>query len=704
MFWIRIIRHASMLALIANLLTASACHAADWSLDENPQLAQYFETQVAAIEARSSLFNFQTLQDWEAARPRLRQQLFDQLGLNPLPARTPLEPQVTGVVDGDGFVVEKLHFQSLPGLYVTANFYRPKNATGPLPAVLYVCGHALVKDGGVSFGNKTAYHHHGSWFARNGYCCLTIDTLQLGEIEGIHHGTYREGRWWWNSRGYTPAGVEAWNCMRALDYLETRPEVDAARFGVTGRSGGGVYSWWITALDDRIRCAVPVAGITTLRNYVVDGCVEGHCDCMFMVNTNRWDYAMIAALAAPRPLLISNSDKDTIFPLDGVVEVHRQVRHIYDLYEKPGQLGLQITEGPHKDTQELRVHAFRWMNRWLKDDDSLIEQPAVKFFEPAQLRVFTDLPADQRNTSIDEDFVAQAADPSPGDFDVVLNNQQQWFDDALAQLRSLSFAAWPDNDREWKPANDVRAEAIDVPFANAPEKAALTVTRLHFESQQHVPLFMDVVSRGSSIDDLSGVTFLVADDAFWQSYHDLVLNDNAAPAGLPESIVPRLLKETEQPGSAVAIFSPRGVGPHLWNGDEKKQIQIRRRFQLIGATADGMRVWDIRRAIQLARQKLTMLKSLRLSDTGSTGQLLLMASLFEPAAEFVVLKPFSASREQQAVFLNAARFTNPATLTALAAHHAALIAERDRDGITTFATRLAADRRWTGQQIVIESP
>jgi cephalosporin-C deacetylase-like acetyl esterase len=111
----------------------------------------------------------------------------------------------------------------------------------------------------------------------------------MGEIEGIHHGTYRYGMWWWNARGYSSAAVEAWNCIRALDYLETRPEVDANRFGVTGRSGGGAYSWWVAALDERIKVAVPVAGITSLQNHVVDGCVEGHCDCMYQVNTYRWD-------------------------------------------------------------------------------------------------------------------------------------------------------------------------------------------------------------------------------------------------------------------------------------------------------------------------------------------------------------------------------------------------------------------------------
>ena len=84
-----------------------------------------------------------------------------------------------------------------------------------LPAILYVCGHS----GRGRDGNKTAFQDHGMWFATNGYVCLVVDTLQLGEIAGIHHGTYSLNRWWWHSRGYTPAGVECWNGIRGIDYL-----------------------------------------------------------------------------------------------------------------------------------------------------------------------------------------------------------------------------------------------------------------------------------------------------------------------------------------------------------------------------------------------------------------------------------------------------------------------------------------------------
>ncbi len=104
----------------------------------------------------------------------------------------------------------------------------------------------------ISYGSKVSYQHHPAWFAEHGYVCLILDTLQLAEIQGVHHGTSRRGMWWWQTLGYTPAGIECWNAMRALDYLQSRKEVDPKRLGVTGRSGGGATSWWIAAADDRV--------------------------------------------------------------------------------------------------------------------------------------------------------------------------------------------------------------------------------------------------------------------------------------------------------------------------------------------------------------------------------------------------------------------------------------------------------------------
>src|SRR4051812_3507389 len=119
-----------------------------------------------------------TIDEWKQKRPRLHQEFLDMLGLWPIPEKTPLKATKTGEVDAHGVVVEKLHFQSKPGLYVTANLYRPKKVEGKLPATLYVCGHSnMGRD-----GNKTAFQDHGFWFANNGYVCIILDTLQLGEI------------------------------------------------------------------------------------------------------------------------------------------------------------------------------------------------------------------------------------------------------------------------------------------------------------------------------------------------------------------------------------------------------------------------------------------------------------------------------------------------------------------------------------------
>jgi dipeptidyl aminopeptidase/acylaminoacyl peptidase len=133
-------------------------------------LRRYFELLTKKTED-SFLAQIKTRQDWEKNKEKYRQRLSYMLGLDPDRPRTDLKATVTGKTKGDGFVVENLHYQSSPGLYVTGNLYLPaeRKPGQKFPAILYVCGHGKVKKGGVSYGNKVHYHHHGSWFARNGY-------------------------------------------------------------------------------------------------------------------------------------------------------------------------------------------------------------------------------------------------------------------------------------------------------------------------------------------------------------------------------------------------------------------------------------------------------------------------------------------------------------------------------------------------------
>src|SRR5439155_2779639 len=145
-----------------------------------PAMMQSFLKNEAVRLDSKFLEGITNRQQWEARRSELHKQYLEMLGLWPLPERTPLHPVITGALEREeGFRVEKLHFQSSPHLYVTGNFYLPGNAKpgARLPGVLYVCGHS----GRGRDGNKTAFQHHGMWFAMEGFACLLVDTDHRGE-------------------------------------------------------------------------------------------------------------------------------------------------------------------------------------------------------------------------------------------------------------------------------------------------------------------------------------------------------------------------------------------------------------------------------------------------------------------------------------------------------------------------------------------
>src|ERR1041385_2465158 len=311
----------------AAMLLGSLSLVAQESAAQRHTMATNQLKQIAAGISAQCLSEIRTLDDWKKQRPALRQQLLYMLGLDPLPARTPLKAQLTGRLDRGAYRVEKVVFQSLPGFYVTGNFYLPKDAAQPAPTILYLCGHSAHP-----LGAKVEYQDRALWFASHGYPCLVLDTLEFGEVAGIHHGTHNLNMWHWLSLGYTPAGVEVWNAIRALDYLATRPEVDKRRIGLTGISGGGAMTWYTAALDDRIAVAAPVCSTLTFGSQASHWIASGQCDCIYYHNTYGWDFPVLGALIAPRPLLMISGRKDTIFPPDGYHAAFQKAKRIYDLY------------------------------------------------------------------------------------------------------------------------------------------------------------------------------------------------------------------------------------------------------------------------------------------------------------------------------------------------------------------------------------
>jgi len=535
-------------------------------------IQKYLARETAAISARFA-DDIASRQAWEAKRPQYVQEYLYMLGLSPSPEKTPLRATITGTLQRDGYVVDMIHYQSRPRLYVTGNLYRPANVKqgGKLPAVFYVCGHS---NRGRN-GNKVAYQSHGIWFAKHGYICLTVDSLQLGEIAATHHGTYRYDRWWWHSRGYTPAGVEAWNGIRGIDYLLSRDDVDPQRIAVTGISGGGAATYWIAAADERVAVAVPVSGMADLESYVTNRVINGHCDCMFLYNTFQWPWTRIAGLIAPRPLLFCNSDKDSIFPMDANDRVINRLERLYSLYGASDRVDAIVSVGGHAYRQDIRQGVFRFINAQLKGDarpvtDSEVDlvsegnNPGAYPIPPEKLRVFptdADLPSDQLNSTIDESFVPVAAPAAPE-----AGQHDAWRKALLAELRRVSFACFP----------------AEIPAAKKLRDGDNRTEALASENEIEFRMRMDVPKAA-----LSDRVLLV------------VLNQDEAAAD------PRWIRQIDDPRTAVFICEPRGIGATKWTTKSPPNY-VERSHALLGRTVDAGRVWDVIAAARYvsARTKL----------------------------------------------------------------------------------------------------
>jgi dienelactone hydrolase len=599
--------------------SATASARQDDEAPGDPMIHEYLDRQARALDAKFAE-DTRSPDDWASRRDALRDEYLYMLGLSPLPEKSPLEATVTGTVDGDGFVVENLHYQSMPGLYVTANLYRPADSMEGqrLPAVLYVCGHA----GKGRNGNKTAFQSHGIWLARHGYVCLVVDTLQLGEIAGIHHGTYREGRWWWISRGYTPAGVECWNGVRGIDYLQSRPDVDPGRIGVTGISGGGAATFWIAAADERAKVAVPVSGMADLESYVANHIVDGHCDCMFLHNTFQWPWTRIAGLIAPRPMLFVNSDHDTIFPMDANERVINRLERLYGMLGVGDRVDALVSVGGHAYRRDIREGAFRFLNTYLKDDPRAVEDSETDAVGESsregefpialeRLRVFpgdSDIPADQKNTTIDRHFVplAKVEPPAEGTFD-------EWRDALLKELRRVTFRPLPERIEPAKVADGDGGDAV----------------RLETEPGIVVPL-RRLVGSGQP----KRAILLVAGEP----------RDEARDYGFDTS------------DAVLYRLEPRGVGATRWTRKNPPNT-VERSHVLLGQTVDAGRVRDVAAAARYLKAKHGESVPVHVAGPGAAGLIGAYAALLEPdIAGVMVLDPPASHMDDGApVLLNVLR-------------------------------------------------
>ncbi len=592
-------------------------------LESREQATAYLESEARAI-TDVAIAEVSDRRSWEAVRDGRRREMREMLGLDPEPARTPLNIQITGRIERPGYVIEKIAFESLPKVYVTGNLYIPEGADKK-PAVIYVCGHAPSPHGA-----KTVYQRHGHTLAKHGYVAFILDPIQIAETFAMHHGVYNQDLYDWYSRGYSPAGVEIWNVIRALDYLETRPEVDASRFGITGRSGGAAMSWFAAAVDERLQVAAPVMGISTYAATVEANATGLHCDCMFPVNGPRHDLLHQGALIAPRALMMAHGIQDPLFPVPGYKEFEQAIGGLFASYDRPDRFTNVEVDTGHEDSDYLRATATAWFDKHLAHVPEREIDVAFEEVPPADLAVFGGRPpADALNYRVHELFVPERGLRAPASLAEWLERREE----LSTQLREKVFGGFPEDP---EPAT-LEASDLEAPggfkAVTIETEPGIELTAWLREPEE---------ARGPSL------VYIVSDGEDWE----------AARRTIGQSI--------QYGRRPILALYPRGVGEVAWPKSVWKTIQ--RNAMLVGRTVDSMRLWDVLQAADAMRRRTGY--EVVVAGSGVSGALgLYAAALDDGIAQAILLDAPTthAGGRETAGFLNVLRYTDLPEAAALVA-------------------------------------
>ncbi len=346
-------------------------------------------TDIARTDWRSHkerLERIRTPEDVAQQQAYVRTRLEQALG--GFPEKTPLRAQVLGSLQRDGYRIEKLVFESLPRLYVTANVYVPTTRNPPFPAVLGTSGH--------NGDGKAAETYQRAWIsmAKRGILVIAYDPPNQGErIEETTDGLQLRG-----SFGHTMVGIqclitgsniaryEVWDGIRAVDYLLTRGDVDPKRIAVTGNSGGGLQTTYLAALEPRLSAAAPGCYITSWERLWMELGPRDSEQNLVGFLEHGLDFSDFLIAAAPRPVRILSALQD-FFPIKGARETFDEAKRIYSILGVPDRVDHFEFNDVHNWSQSSREAAYSWMQRWLLGETTATPESSLEIEEPSELNV-----------------------------------------------------------------------------------------------------------------------------------------------------------------------------------------------------------------------------------------------------------------------------------------------------------------------------
>jgi dienelactone hydrolase len=264
---------------------------------------------------------YKSLPAWELRKAELRKCFLSQMNLSPLPEKTPLNPIYTPKRKMDGYIVENVAIETIPGVFLCGSLYRPAKGKGPFPAILCTHGHASNTDLNQYGRYRPDHQYRCAMLAKMGAVVFSYEMFAWGESQlQVDNEVHRTG---------LAMTMQTMNSIRVIDFLTSLPYVDPKRIGVTGESGGGTQTFLLTALDDRVTVSVPVVMVSS---YFYGGCP---CESGLPIHscsdagTNN---AEIAALASPRPMLVISDGDDWTQHVPEIEFPYLQ--KVYDLYGK----------------------------------------------------------------------------------------------------------------------------------------------------------------------------------------------------------------------------------------------------------------------------------------------------------------------------------------------------------------------------------
>ncbi|MHB9036396.1 MAG: alpha/beta hydrolase family protein [Armatimonadota bacterium] len=572
---------------------------------------------------------YDSLQSWEARSIELRRQVLASAGLLPMPEKTPLDAHIFGRIDRDGYTIEKVYFQSFPSLYVTGNLYRPKG-DGPFPMVLNPHGH--WENGRFEDTKDASIPGRCINFARQGYVAFSYDMVGYGDSWQMVHSAYpnnsygnaneilngrnadlngdvlgyRRDQLLW---GISVGGLQLWNSIRAVDFLQSLPYVDKGRIACTGASGGGTQTYLLSAVDERVKASAPVCMISAR--------MQGGCLCENLPNlridTNNVE---LAALVAPRPMIVLSATEDWTreVPTEGIPAI----RYIYDLLGAGDRVSSVQVDAPHNYNKESREAVYSWFGQWL---------PGTPLTQPVREREFTVEKTDDLRVFPDKQAPKGALDKDGLVKQLIAMSKSRIDSDRPRDIPSLDCFR--------KTYSPVLQYALSLTVA--PDVEVEARGKEAYEGYVAEKIVLRDKARGaeipalmfSPIDRSSGDTVLMVGESGKQAYLNAA-HDAASP--MVESLVKH--------GCQVLLIDAFGTGEHIVPDDSP-----RRKLQTSGGdyiwfdtyhrSDTAERVYDIVAALSYL-ENASGVRNVSLVGSGNAGLWCLLARAFAPCVSRMV--------------------------------------------------------------------